>query len=264
MNLLALYVDRTRFELRTLLRDRRTVMFSVILPIFMLVIFGSVFHMTIPNTHVKFAQYFVAGLLASGLLYSAFQQLAIAIPEERFDGTLKRLIGSPMPKSVYFVGKLGVSTFIYIFQAIALLGLGHFLFDIHLPHSAASWLTFAWVSALGLISSSLLGIALSNYARDGRAASAIAAPLVLYFQFTSGVYFVYTSLPMWMRSVSALFPLKWMAQAIRGVFLPSSFGRAEVAHSFEYARTAVVLGAWSVIALAICVRTFRWLPKGEI
>ena len=71
------------------------------------------------HTNVSFDQYFVAGLLASGLLYSSFQQLAIAIPEERSNGTLKRLVGSPMPPSVYFVGKLAASTFTYIFQAIA-------------------------------------------------------------------------------------------------------------------------------------------------
>ncbi len=107
MELLSLYAHRARFEIRSLLRDRNSVVFSMLLPVFLLVIFGSVFNSTkLSGTNVSFAQYFVAGLLASGLLYSSFQQLAIAIPEERSNGTLKRLVGSPMPPSVYFVGKL--------------------------------------------------------------------------------------------------------------------------------------------------------------
>jgi hypothetical protein len=26
---------------------------------------------------------------------------------------------------------------------------------------------------------------------------------------------------------------------------------------------AIVLGLWSVVAVALCLRTFRWLPLGE-
>ena len=263
MILFSHYLDRSRFELRAMLRDRRTVMFSMLLPIFLMIIFGSVFHnQKIGHTNVTFSQYIISGLLASGILYSAFQQLAIAVPEERFDGTLKRLHGSPMPPSVYFVGKLAVSCFVYVFQVIFLLVLGHLFFKIHAPATVSLWLIFLWISALGLVTSSLLGIAFSTLAKDGRSASALAAPLVLFFQFTSGVYFIYTSLPSWMQHVSALFPLKWMAQSMRGVFLPSSFAGSEPAHSFEFLHTALVLGVWTLGGAVLCRMTFRWLPKG--
>jgi ABC-2 type transport system permease protein len=263
-NLFGLYIERSKFEIRTTLRDKRTVMFSMFLPIFLMVIFGSLLGTKyIGHTHVLVSQYIVAGLLASGLLYSAFQQLAIAVPEERSNGTLKRLRGSPMPPSVYFVGKLAVSSFIYLFQVILLLGLGHILYKIALPPGWSQWLTLLWVSALGLLTSSLLGLAFSSLAKDGRSASALAAPLVLFFQFTSGVYFVFTQLPSWMQHVAAVFPLKWLAQAMRSVFLPANFASAESAHSFELPRTALVLAAWCIIAGVLCARTFRWLPKGS-
>jgi ABC-2 type transport system permease protein len=263
-NLPSLYYHRSRLEIRLLLRNRNAVVFSMLLPVFLLFIFGSVFNKTkLGNTGVSFDQYFVAGLLASGLLYSAFQQLAIAIPEERSNGTLKRLVGSPMPPSVYFVGKLAAATFTYIFQAIALLAIGHFSYGIHLPSSVSLWLDFAWISALGLAASALLGIAFSNFAKNGQSASALASPVVLFFQFTSGVFFVYANLPKWMQDVAAIFPLKWMAQAMRGVFLPKLFASQEVGHSFELPKAAVILGAWTLAAALICRFTFHWLPKNE-
>ncbi len=120
-----------------------------------------------------------------------------------------------------------------------------------------------WISVLGLITSSLLGISFSNFAKDGKSASALATPIVLFFQFTSGVFFVYASLPAWMRDVSAVFPLKWMAQSMRGVFLPASFASHEVAHSFELPKAAIILGAWSIGAALLCRFTFHWLPKSE-
>ena len=264
MNLLSLYAHRSRLEIRLLLRNRNAVVFSMLLPVFLLFIFGSVFNKTkLGHTNVSFDQYFVAGLLASGLLYSAFQQLAIAIPEERSNGTLKRLVGSPMPPSVYFVGKLAASTFTYIFQAIALLVIGHFSYGIHLPHSTSLWLDFVWISVLGLTASSLLGIAFSNFAKNGQSASALASPIVLFFQFTSGVFFVYANLPKWMQDIAAVFPLKWMAQAMRGVFLPKYFASQEVAHSFELPKAALILGLWTVGAALVCRFTFHWLPKNE-
>lgn len=264
MKLLRLYLDRSRFEIRLLLRDRNNVVFSMLLPIFLLVIIGAVFaNAKIGPSNLNFTQYFVAGLLASGLLYSAFQQMAIAIPEERSTGYLKRLAGSPMPPSVYFVGKFAVALFIYVFQCIFLLGIGHLAYAIALPATAGKWLDFGWISLLGLVASSLLGIAFSSLAKDGKTASAMTTPLVLFFQFTSGVYFVYTSLPAWMRDVAALFPLKWMAQAMRGVFLPSNFAHAEVAHSFELPKAALVMGIWTLIGAVLCRFTFRWLGHDQ-
>lgn len=263
MSLVGIWVDRARFEIRNALRDRRTVMFSMLLPIFLLVIFGAALHNNkIDHTGVTFSQYIVAGLIASGLLYSAFQLLAISIPEERATGTLKRLVGSPMPRSAYFAGKLAVSAFIYIFQLIFLLGLGHFFYNIALPSSPWLWFTLAWASVLGLLTCSLLGIAFSSLAKDGRSAAAMATPLLLFFQFTSGVFFVYTNLPPWMRQVAALFPLKWLAQTMRGVFLPKTFATAEVGHTYAFGETAIILGVWTVAALVLCRYSFRWMAKG--
>jgi ABC-2 type transport system permease protein len=263
VNLLALYADRTRFEIRLLLRNRRAVMFSMLFPLFLLVIFGSALgNQTIEGTSVHFAQYLVAGLLASGLLYSAFQQLGIGIPEERTDGTLKRLMGSPAPRSVYFVGKLSCSLFTYVFQVFFLLLIGHFSYHIEVPALGLKWFIFAWVSVLGLATSTMLGIAFSNLGKDGQSAAAITAPVVLFFQFTSGVFFIYTQLPHWMQTVAAIFPLKWIAQAMRGVFLPAYFGANEAGGSYEFKEAAVILAAWTVGSAVLCRRTFRWLPKG--
>jgi ABC-2 type transport system permease protein len=154
-------------------------MFSALLPIFLLLIFGSVFrNQTIAHTNVKLSQYIVAGLVASGILYSSFQLLSISVPEERSDGTLKRVLGSPMPPSVYFVGKFAACLFVYILQVIFLLGLGTLIFGIHLPSAPVSWFIFAWVSVLGVLSCCMLGMAYSATAKDGQAASAPTATRV--------------------------------------------------------------------------------------
>jgi len=233
------------------------------LPMILLVIFGSVFaNQTVGVADVTFSQYFLAGMIASGVLYTSFQNLAIAIPMEREDGTLKRLQGLPMPKASYFIGKAGMVIIAYVVQMIILLLVGVIFFGVNLPDSAAKWFTFGWVSILGLLSCTLLGIAYSVVPRQGKGASAIVAPVVLVLQFTSGVFFVFTQLPSWMQNFASIFPLKWLTQAMRYVFLPDSAAAMEASGSWDLSLCAVVLGAWTLAGLALALTLFRWTPRG--
>jgi ABC-2 type transport system permease protein len=248
---------RGGFELRQFLRQRDAVVFTLAFPIILMVVFASVFSQTIAPG-VQLRQYFVAGMIAAGLLTTSFQNLAIRIPEERDDGTLKRLAGTPMPKAAYFLGKVIVVLVITVAQVAVLLTLGHLLFGLDLPADAGHWVTFGWVSLLGVSACTLLGIAFSSVPGSGRSAPAVVTPIAIVLQFVSGVFFQYGDLPAWMQQAAALFPLKWMTQGVRSVFLPDGFQAAEVAGSWEHGRTALVLAAWAVAGLVLCLRTFRW------
>jgi ABC-2 type transport system permease protein len=83
-------------------------------------------------------------------------------------------------------------------------------------------------------------------------------PVVIVMQFFSGVFFVFTQLPRWMQQFAALFPLKWLCQGIRSVFLPDAFAQSEVAHSWETGRTLLVLTVWLILGLVVSIRTFKW------
>lgn len=254
---------RISIELKQFFRDRESALFNFSLPMILLVIFGSVFRDDIGPSGVSFAQYFLAGMLASGILYTSFQNLAIAIPMERDDGTLKRLQGLPISPAAYFAGKVGTVVVAYTAQTLILLAVGVAFFDITLTLGLDDWITFLWVSVLGLSTATLLGIAFSVVPRAGKGASAIVAPVVLVLQFTSGVFFVFTDLPPWMQQFAAVFPLKWMTQAMRAVFLPETAGAFEVAGSFELGRVALVLAAWCVVGFLLALRLFRWSPRGS-
>lgn len=255
--------SRVVIELKEFFRDRQSAMFNFALPMLLMIIFGSVFgNQKLGTTNITFAQYFVAGMIASGIVYTSFQNLAIAIPLERDDGTLKRLQGTPMPKLAYFIGKIGMVFVAFVAQVTLLILVGTLFFKITLP-SASQWLTFVWASLLGLISCTLLGIAFSGVPRTGKGAPAVVTPLILVLQFTSGVYFAYNQLPSWMQHFSALFPLKWLTQAMRGVFLPAQAATLEATGSFELGTCALVLGAWVIGGLVLSMLTFRWTRKNE-
>jgi ABC-2 type transport system permease protein len=257
---LALY--QGGLEVKQFLRSRESVVFTMLLPVLLIVIFGSVFTQEI-QPGVRFTQYFVTGMIASGLMATSFQSLAIQIPMERDRGVLKRFRATPMPSWVYFAGKVIMVGAIAVAETILLLIVAVAFFGVRLPDSAAKWGTFAWVSVLGITACTLCGIAFSSIAQTGRGAPAVVTPIALVLQFISGVFFVFTGLPAWMQQFAALFPLKWMCQGLRSVFLPEDFGRVEAAGSWELGKVALVLGIWCVIGLVFCLRTFRWAPRRE-
>ncbi len=253
---------RARLELVTFFREKDSLIWTLLYPVILLAIFGSVFDSDIAPG-VSFTQYFLAGMVATGLMLVSFQQVALTIALERDDGTLKRLEGTPMPRASYFVGKVGMVLVTGLLQIGLLLAVGVALFGVELPSQASDWATFAWVSLLGITSGTLMGIAYSSVPRSGKSAAAVVTPPLIILQFISGVFFVFTQLPTWMQQVASLFPLKWMAQGMRSVFLPPEYATMEASGSWQLGLVAAVLAAWTIGGLVLALTTFRWRRRGD-
>ena len=256
----SVYRTRASVELKEFFRQRESVVFTLLFPVILLVVFGAVLDYDIGNG-VTFTQYFMAGVIAAGILGASLQNMAISIATERSDGTLKGLAGTPMPKSAYFVGKIVQVLVVTLAIVVILLAIGALVYGVDLP-SGSDWLTFAWVTVLGSAACTLLGIAVSSLAKNGRSASAMVTPIALVLQFISGVFFQFSSIPTWMQTVAAFFPLKWMGQGLRSVFLPDALAAQEPAGSWELGRVALVLALWCIAGLLLCVATFRWQDRG--
>jgi ABC-2 type transport system permease protein len=262
-SLLSVYRVRAVVELKTFIREREAVVFTFAFPILLLVIFGAVFGRQDVDGGVTFAQVFVAGMIAAGLFASSFQNLGIAIPIERDSGSLKRLAGTPMPPSAYFVGKIALVAVVATVQQVLLLAVGVVFYGLDLPADGGRWLTYLWISVLGISACTMLGIAATAFVKNGRSAPAIISPIAIVLQFISGVFFVFAVLPSWMQTIAAVFPLKWMTQGMRSVFLPDNYQAQEPAGSWEHGRIALVLVLWLVGGLLVAVRTFRWRNKAD-
>ena len=249
--------ERGKMEIREFLRQRESVVFTLAFPIILLLFFTQIVKYQIPGG-LSFAQYFVPGILAVGLFGASFQTLAIQVSLEREKGILKRLEGTPMPPSAYFIGKIIMVFTIVILETALLLAVSAAMGKVKLPSDAGKWLTWLWVTLLGVAAGAVLGLFFSSIARSGKAAPAVVTPVALIIQFISGVYFVFSQAPGWLQIGASVFPLRWIALGYRSVFLPDSYAQQETAGSWEHGRAALILGAWAVIGLLLTIRTFRW------
>jgi len=249
----------TRLELLAYFRTPDTVFFTFLFPIVLLAIFGVAFESLgeiAPG--VTMAAYYFPGLLAAGLLLTGVQNLAVDIARERSEGWLRRLGGTPLSPVSYFLGKVGMILVTSIAQAALLIVFARFAFDISLPRDPEDWLRFAWLFLLGTMTMSLVGVALSAVPRSSRSATAVVLPIVILLQFISGVYLQFSMLPEWLQHVASLFPLKWLAQGMRSVFLPESFATIEAGGTWDIGLVAINLTIWLIIGLCLSLVTFRW------
>src|SRR3954468_10791993 len=164
-SLASVYRVRGGVELKEFFRQRESVVFTLAFPVILLVVFGAVLDYDIGHG-VLFTQYFMAGIISAGILGASLQNMAISIATERADGTLKSLVGTPMPKSAYFVGKVVQVLAVTVLIVVILLGVGVLFYDVTLPQGS-DWLTFVWVTLLGSAACTLLGIAVSSLAKNG-------------------------------------------------------------------------------------------------
>jgi ABC-2 type transport system permease protein len=259
MTTLRLGAARAGVELRQFWRERDTVVFTFALPAVLLTLLGSLFSGVYSGSTVTSAQYLVPSMIAAGVASTTFVNLGIGIATDRDDGTLKRLRGLPMPPVTYLIGKVLLVVAVTLAEVVLLLLIGVVLFDLALPSSLSRWLTFGWVFLLGVVACSLLGVAASSLARSARSAAAVMNLPHVVLAFLSGIYFTPVSaLPEWVIRLGSVFPLKWMAQGFRSAFLPDTVLPYEVVPSWEHGRTALVLAAWCIGGLVLCLTTFRW------
>ena len=260
--LLGLSLSRVGVELKAFFRNPEAAFFNFSFPVLLLVIFASIFRDKIEGPpgepSVSLSQYYVAGMLASGALTTAFQTLAISISIEQHEGMLKRLEGTPLPKTAYFAGKIGLVTGVTIIQLCLMLAIGLVFYDLSLPTDPMKWLVLGSIGVMGVAGCCLLGIAFTRIVPNGRSAPAMTTPIAVILQFISGVFVPFDQIPGWLQGVASVFPLRWMAQGLRYVFLPDWFKSEEVSGQWDLPIVFAVLGGWLVAGFVLAIVFFRW------
>ncbi|MGE5695055.1 MAG: ABC transporter permease [Candidatus Sericytochromatia bacterium] len=248
-------------ELKMFYRRPEQVVLTFSLPAVICILLGSIFSERLPSSDISTGTVIAASMLAYGILSTSFINLGIGIAADRETGALRRLRGTPTTASSYFIGKIILVAVVSLAEAVILLAVGVLVFGLRLPSDAFGWFTFTWVFLLGIVSCSLLGILVSNFARNSLSAAVLTNGPAVGLQFLSGTYVPLTVLPTWMLIVGSIFPVKWMAQGFRSVLLPPKMVVFEPAGSWEHWRIFLVLTAWSVGGLLACLRVFRWSDR---
>jgi ABC-2 type transport system permease protein len=261
-----LTLDRTVIEVKQFFRSTELMFFTFLLPVLFVVIFSTIFSGDIEGPGgqtIPFAQYFVPGMIATGIMSATFANLATTIAVEQHDGLLRRLSATPLPRSAYFGGKVGLSLVIAAAELVLILGIGVVFYGVKLPTDPQKWLVLAGVFFAGVSACSLLGIAYTRMIPGSSAAAAIVQPPYLVLQFISGVFLQFSVVPGFLQVVASIFPLKWMVQGLRYVFLPDWVSVEDYGGSWNLDLVFLSLIAWCVVSFVAARLWFRWDRSGS-
>ena len=151
--------------------------------------------------------------------FFVFILTSVAFLRERSQGTIERVMVSPMTRPELVMGYICGFTLFALVQSLIILLFVVFVLQVHYSGNLA--LVFL-VTALLTIGSVNLGIFLSTFAQNEFQIVQFI-PLVLGIQvFLSGIFWPIAQLPGVLRPISYILPLTYANDALRGVMLKSA------------------------------------------
>ena len=247
-----LFGHQLRAEQRLYWRSRELAFFTFLFPILLFVLLDSVYgDDVVKGEGVKSNAYLLAGILGYGVASTAFAGLAIVLVLRRESGILKRVRATPLPPAAYLGAVIVSTVIVFAIEAAALIALARFAFDVQL---STHWLSLVLALLLGSLSFAALGIALTGVVRSGEGSSAVVNAIYLPAAFLSGSFVSPHEYPRFLEVIAEILPLTYFIRLMRDVVLRDQ----SIWSSWE---SAVVVAAWGLAGLALCLRGFRWAPR---
>jgi ABC-2 type transport system permease protein len=254
-----LVLVQARYALLTIARTPRVVVFGIVFPVILLVLFNSIFSSGGDPT-VKFGggtidaqAYFTAGIAAYAIMLASFSTVAVALTTQRESGQLKRLRGTPMPPWTFMTAQIVRAIVQVVITVTALVLVGVIAYGVHLPGERV--IALVVYVALGTACLVTLGIALTVFTPTVEAASTIGPFAAVMLSFVSGVFVSVDNLPNWLESIGKIFPLYHLAEGMQTCFVTGTSGTGLSGQNVSS------LLVWGAAGLIVSVRRFRWEPQ---
>jgi ABC-2 type transport system permease protein len=220
--------------IQQLIRDRRTIILIVAAPLVVMTLIG----LSFPEGTVL--DNIAPALLATVALFFSFLLTGISFLRERSQGTMERLMASPVSRLDVVVGYL-LGFFVFaLTQTLIVVLFTIYALDVH--YYGDLWQIF--VFQIVIITAAVnLGIFISTFARN-EFQMVQFIPLILFPQiFLCGVIWPVEQMPNYLQWLSAILPLTYAVDGLRDIML---VGRSLLDVWFEL---AVLVGFTAIISI---------------
>jgi ABC-2 type transport system permease protein len=203
----------------------------------------------VEDDSLKAIQFFTPSLLGWALASAGVFGASQTLVSWRTKGILRRLQLSPAPIPTVFAARVAVSL------AIALVQFALFVLVAQLPMfglqlSGAWWMSIPMVIA-GVLAFLSIGMLIGAWAKTQETAQAVTQLVVLPMAFLGGSFFPLDAAPGWMKTLSYIFPLRYLNEGMLNVM-----GRG-LGPMSALPQIGVLVGV-AVVGALIAVRLFRW------
>ena len=237
----------TRTEIKLFLREPMAVFFTLVFPLMMLFLFGSIFGNDPDpdlggrgSVDVSVPGYMAVIIATAGLL-----GLPINLASYRAQGVLRRFRATPIRPGVVLVAQLAVTLVFATLGSLLLVAAGRLFFGLHLPPATAPVLVAFLVSAAGIFA---LGFVLASVLPNARTAQAVGMTVLFPMMFLSGAALPRALLSERIRDVAQALPLTHVVSLLDQAWAGAGWNVSAL----------VVLAGVLVAGVVISSRYFRW------
>jgi ABC-2 type transport system permease protein len=203
----------------------------------------------VEDESIKPIQYMTPGLIGWAVAIGAAFGASMTLVTWRQKKILRRLRLAPVRTATVVTARVVVSVGIALVQLTIFIGIAS------TPYFGLK-LTDSWWMAIPLVVAATLaflsiGLLAGAWTKTPEAASAVTNLVILPMAFLSGSFFPLDNAPQWLRTVSQIFPLKHLNDAMLDVMVRGE-GPASALPAL-----GLLLG-FALVVTAVATRVFRW------
>jgi ABC-2 type transport system permease protein len=235
-------LDYLKFDIKRTLRNRRVVIFAILMPVILFAIFG----LTIPKDASEGGISAIAYVMVSMAIFgsmSAAMSSGGVIAAERDGGWNRTLRLTPLKPQAYVISKVILSLLLAVPPLVVVFLFGLTVGNVHL--SVTQWLSVGLVSWLGALPFAALGLIIGYVAKPDSVQPITGLSTMLIAAF-GGLWVPIDSMPSVMKHIAQLTPAYWTGQSSRSALSQSGLDMNAV----------YVVLAWTVVLGFIALRRF--------
>ncbi|MCD4775127.1 MAG: ABC transporter permease [Candidatus Aegiribacteria sp.] len=242
------YFRLTRAEFILYLREPSGFFFTLIFPLLLMMLFGSIWgNEPFPGENFGYIDFAVPAFIGMVILTTGISGLTTSIAAYREKGILRRFKAAPISPLLVLTAELSSLFIITVMGMLLLLAAGVIVFGMHFYGSIPEVL-FAFV--LSTLSISALGFIPASLAPSARSGMIISNVMYFPMLFLSGAALPREMLPPFLKTFSQILPLTHVIELLQGLWLGG--------HLWDYPVQIAVLCGVTVVGFMIAAKFFRW------
>lgn len=239
-------------EFKLFLREPEAFFFTLIFPLIMLFVFGSIYG----NEPMDFFGGFgvvdmsVPAYIGMVIAVAGITSLPISVAFDREKGILRRLRATPLQSSTILVAWVIVYFFVTLCGSVLLIFFGKLVYGLRFAGNAFMVFVMFSLSTFSVFS---IGFIIASVAKTARIASVTGMALFFPMIFFSGATIPWQQLPPAVQTIGYCMPLTYVVKVMQGFWI----GEPVTEHLVSIA----VLIGMLIIGVFVSAKLFRWESK---
>lgn len=203
---------------------------------------------TISGRNLTYFDFVAPGILAMSIMQLGIFGVAFGFVSLKKRGILRRLFVTPINPNDFIVAQVAMRLVLVGVQIVIMTLIPYVFLDLHFT---GSFVNMFVVGVMGAIIFIALGFVVAGIGKSEDQVAPLANIIALPMMILSGIFFSRNSLPAFLRTMTDVFPLTFLADGMRRIALDG-------AALYDIGQQLAGLAVWCVVSIFLAVKMFRW------